>query len=49
MEEREANPNAVFEAKKGSSKHKTITPKPQGPPPPLKPQGPPVPEKIQKN
>lgn len=45
MKEKEANSKKVFEARKGGSKQKPTTPKPQEPPPPLKPQGPPPPSK----
>jgi len=48
IERRETYPKEGFEAKKGGSKRKPLTPKPQGPPPPLKPQRPPSPVDVQK-
>ncbi len=48
MEKREADLKEVFEVRKGGSKPKPTTPKPQGPPPPLKPQGPPPQSEPQK-
>jgi len=48
MEKRQTNSEEDFLVKRGGSKPKPSTPKPQGPPPPLKPQGPPPPVEQQK-
>jgi|GEM_PF-3969262 len=48
MEKRGTNFQKGFMMRKGGSKRKPETPKPQGPPPPLKPQVPPPPVEQQK-